>query len=304
MSSFQRQDDEPLDYEDDGMHDEEHDLPRSFRYDSSATGVDQGVQPSTSGRGQVDPSQDQAQVQPTVQPLGSISAQGQDNIRLLNTMTRYLDSKFKELKREIVDEQQHLSNNLEKRLKVTDYTFRRKGNKLQFEHNVQVNGHMEDAKEFLVKRPPVVKKAVDSLSAGILMIARRNKEIVMADSSDAGWSTVQEYNLKEVASDSEDDKRIRRAETNAARKLWQQRRRQFTPRGRGRVSYTGYSFREYYGKDRFPNNAQRAYYTGRGASGPQPTDICYRCGEPGHWQRACNGGRSAPSAAAGAANSA
>ena len=41
----------------------------------------------------------------------------------------------------------------------------------------------------------------------------------MADSSEAGWQTVDEYEQKNIASDSDDDKRIRKAETSALRKL-------------------------------------------------------------------------------------
>ena len=50
------------------------------------------------------------------------------------------------------------------------------------------------------------------------MIAQRQKLIKMADASELGWLVVNEYVTNPLASDSEDEKRIYKAEARATRK--------------------------------------------------------------------------------------
>ena len=56
------------------------------------------------------------------------------------------------------------------------------------------------------------------------LLHKRKKLIKLADSSEAGWDAVQEYESQDIASDDEDDKKIRNARAAANRKRKQKER--------------------------------------------------------------------------------
>ena len=54
-------------------------------------------------------------------------------------------------------------------------------------------------------------------------IRQRNKLIKLADMSESGWAVVAEYEAHQLASDSDDEKRIQKAEARANRKAKESR---------------------------------------------------------------------------------
>ena len=69
----------------------------------------------------------------------------------------------------------------------------------------------------LAQRPPAVEKARTLLQEGQKLIVMRQKKIKIADRSENRWATVKEYEEDELADNSEDEKRLFRAEARAGR---------------------------------------------------------------------------------------
>ncbi|XP_070535607.1 uncharacterized protein [Ptychodera flava] len=160
-------------------------------------------------------------------------------------------------------------------------SFRKKGNELQYKHNDQVMDHMESAVKAIEGSKYI--QAKDKLVEGITMIKNRQKLIKLADMSKNGWKTVDEYVAHELASDDEDDKKIRKAEYRAGQKLKEQRR------GKARA----------YKDHRLGSASRGTDETGdKGRHITKKSGVCYGCGEVGHWRYEC---RSKPAAEAGSA---
>ena len=138
----------------------------------------------------------------------------------------YFDKKLGALKRDIQDELCSNTDSVAKKLKKNPRS--RLDSKVimkkQFQFNSDLAEKVKSASVALGKRKlDLVKTHLEELDSDI---KKRNKLIRLADKSAAGWDLVNEYLSDELASGSEDEKRIRRAElrgpfvntTNANRK--------------------------------------------------------------------------------------
>ena len=116
-----------------------------------------------------------------------------------------------------------------KKARRETYTCKRNGNQQQLDHAVQVLDKFDEASDALkAKSYDKVKAALDS---GTEVVSKRTKVIKMADKSDFGWSKVNEYLSDELASNSDDEKRMYRVKRRAERKT-KERRRPFRPADR------------------------------------------------------------------------
>ena len=95
--------------------------------------------------------------------------------------------------------------------------WKKEGNRKQFEFNTEVIDSLNKATEAIKTGNAVSCSA--GLEQAMKKLTLRQKLIRLADSSDSSWETVKEYETNDLASDSEDEKRINRAEAQAARKL-------------------------------------------------------------------------------------
>ena len=170
----------------------------------------------------------------------------------------------------------------------SDYKFKRKSNEEQFKVNKKVMEKIDDCDRSL--KESEIQQAKENLAEASNILKQRQKVIRIADESEMGWKDVDEYIQSEVASDEEDQKRIPRAQSRAARKAKSdrgRRARQYFPYGRS------------FGGPR-PVVAPTATITQ-----PIPTQqqqqpqqrrsgTCFSCGEIGHWKFECPGLKKEP----------
>ena len=90
-----------------------------------------------------------------------------------------------------------------------------KGNQKQFDHNAQLEAVLDKIKSENTSANEALDKLVND---GKELIRKRQKLIQIADKSADGWKVVDEYLSDELASDSADEKRLKRARDAASRK--------------------------------------------------------------------------------------
>ena len=74
-------------------------------------------------------------------------------------------------------------------------SFKRKGNEVQYKFNAKIQDSIDEAKSYLESN--AVDKAKESLTEGTSLLTERQKLILLADKSEFGWKTVQEYTQHE-----------------------------------------------------------------------------------------------------------
>ncbi|VDI40303.1 Hypothetical predicted protein [Mytilus galloprovincialis] len=133
-----------------------------------------------------------------------------------NNFKQYFDSKIGSLKRELKEDATNKSERVVKQLKSEhSYKFKFNGNQVQHEFNSDIDYEVSRIKRAAERED--YSKVRDICSDIRDKFHKRNKCIKIADKSPAGWDTVKEYMSDDLASDSEDEKKIRSAEPRAIR---------------------------------------------------------------------------------------
>ena len=215
----------------------------------------------------------------------------EEEVSIVDEIRDLIDDKLSAFKRSLSQEQQQYSMHLEKRLRPSSHDFKKKGNKVQWELNEKVISKCDETLETLQQEKVSVPITIQRVKEGKDLLVQRNKLIIIADSCDGGWATVNEYERRPVASDSDDDKRIRKADSAAIAKL-AKKKSGFAKRKQVRPLY----YPSCTAESTYPNPAWGN--SGRGNSGyagPQyasarrgvPADMCLQCGQRGHWKKFC-----------------
>ena len=206
-----------------------------------------------------------------------------------------LDEKFNSYINTMAEDNELKNHKLEQTLKQklkkeVSLSFRNKGNKQQYEFNLEQLAKLEEAKSLL--EIGSVRRLTKKIDEVISDIQKRNKLIRLADRSAGGWMTVQEYMPDELASDSDDSRKMRQAENRATKK----RKLAFSKKpsstfssatqfhqfnsGNATPSYAGNQFRN------APLSSQRQGWNPLQPNNfgrfQNPTNHCHNCGELGH----------------------
>ncbi|XP_069109590.1 uncharacterized protein [Argopecten irradians] len=142
----------------------------------------------------------------------AVQAQGKN----INAIDSKLSQELGDLREEVKGAAVSVSSQV-KRIKTEhSYKWKYEGNKVQYTFNTelgedfdQVNWALENSKH---------SYASEIICALKDKVSRRNKLIKIADSSEGGWETVRQYESNPIASDSEDEGKINRAENRAIKK--------------------------------------------------------------------------------------
>ena len=109
-----------------------------------------------------------------------------------------------------------------KKIDLPAEKFKFKSNQKQFVFNTELEELVGKIKEANAQKDH--KKVAHLTDQAKALLHKRQKLIKLADSSEPGWDAVQEYESQDIASDDEDDKKIRNARAAANRKRKQKER--------------------------------------------------------------------------------
>ena len=197
---------------------------------------------------------------------------------LMNKLDGLISSKFASFEDKISTSQQDISANQLAKIQNTilandNYTFKRKSCEDQYKFNSKVTTTLRDAQSNM-EGARNMGQAVKDVAEGISLINHRQKLIRMADASETGWKLVKEYETNPLASDSDDEKKMMRAEARAAKK----QKLELTKKGK-RTRFVAWPTTQVVHQ---PVSASQP-----SSSVTRRPGTCFGCGQPGHWKFEC-----------------
>ena len=216
-------------------------------------------------------------VSPEVQTL--LEAQKESILAAVNTQIAGLESS-------LLQQQADLAHQVATEAEGESYTFKKKGNQEQHKFNKKVLKANSEALRALESGN--VARARDQLNEGIVLLNHRQKIVKLADKSEFGWATIQEYIDDELAENESDAKKIKKAEKRAGARIkaLQDKKKKSTSKSSSQPTPSSSS------SHANVNNSSSPYFRpqfGRfwGSSSRSLYDMCYRCGRRGHWAESC-----------------
>ena len=192
--------------------------------------------------------------------------------------------KLVKLQKKVTARQESSSQGVVEKIQNRSYQFRRKGNEEQFKFNASVDKHLGAAKELSKLEPQTeeenntIAHSKAHLDEGMKKIAVRQKHIKIADRSDLGWAVVEAYMDDELVLDSDDERRLYKANREAQQTVKRKKANSAATASKRRAATASVEPPE-----RLGNQGTRAPAVAR----PRMVGPCYRCGELGHLVASC-----------------
>lgn len=137
--------------------------------------------------------------------------------QVIDELKGYFDEKFSDLKRNLQTDSQWIAEATVKKVKKdSNVYFKSISNRKQHEFNSSLIDTLDNVEKAVKLRE--ADKAIGFIGEVKASIKHRNKIIRIADTSEVGWATISEYENLDVADNSDDDRKIRRAEERAKKK--------------------------------------------------------------------------------------
>ena len=208
---------------------------------------------------------------------------------LLGTLNE-LKGEMSAMKRALEVDREAAEQRLVKKLKLDPPpTFKKKSHEKQFLFNSTVEDKLDACVVALQETPPAIEKAKSVLEEGKLLITKRQKLIKIADRSEYGWATVDEYVEDELAEGKEDERRLFRAEGRAKRrhkayedKRKSNRKQPIRNRSKPQSQPQVLSHSQYVAGKSASQPIQSGASMSANSIGP-----CFSCGQMGHLKRFC-----------------
>uniref|UniRef100_A0A7M5X4P3 CCHC-type domain-containing protein n=1 Tax=Clytia hemisphaerica TaxID=252671 RepID=A0A7M5X4P3_9CNID len=186
---------------------------------------------------------------------------------LAQSLGTIVEETTKEVKRSMQDD---VTDTIVKKVRQEQVpTFKKKFNSDQYKHTKVMEKIMSKINSNLEAND--ITKAKESTSEGMKEIYKRQKLIQIADREEDGWEVIKCYQSDNLASDSEDEKRL-----NKSRRQAKQNKKEARTR---RLNY----------RKKFDQNGSRDYTSNSFYSTRYPPKdrSCYYCGKEGHFQYNC-----------------